>query len=100
VDKKTALALLDSAALPIGIRGKKKMDDEDEYKSKDVQMGGDGSTMNFTVITKRGNKQQVMFSAFFRLFVTLFCNESSDRLPFQQQRPLQSTPDQHSYKTK
>ncbi|CAA7259114.1 unnamed protein product [Cyclocybe aegerita] len=52
VDKKTALALWDSAVLPPTVR--KKRIDEDEAVDKDV--GGPG-TMSFTVVTKKGNKQ-------------------------------------------
>jgi len=54
VDKKTALALWDSAVLPPNIR-KRRVDEPDE--------DGDGSeldgqdVMSFTVITRRGNKQ-------------------------------------------
>jgi len=51
VDKK---ALRDSAVLPPGIR-KKRADEHDENGSSETN----GSMMNFTVITKRGNKQQV-----------------------------------------
>jgi regulator of nonsense transcripts 2 len=54
VDKKTALALWDSAVLPPGIR-KKRADEHDEH---DPELNGK-SVMNFPVITKRGNKQQV-----------------------------------------
>ncbi|KAF9451945.1 transcription factor [Macrolepiota fuliginosa MF-IS2] len=55
VDKKTALALWDSAVLPPTIRKKKSPDDGDgEGDVKDTDSGG---IMNFTVITKRGNRQ-------------------------------------------
>ncbi|KXN85361.1 Regulator of nonsense transcripts 2 [Leucoagaricus sp. SymC.cos] len=55
VDKKTALALWDSAVLPPAARKKKVLDDGDEDDNiKDNEGGG---IMNFTVITKRGNKQ-------------------------------------------
>lgn len=62
VDKKTALALWDSAVLPPNIR-KKRVDEPDE--------DGDGSevdgqdVMSFTVITRRGNKQHVRHVTFF-----------------------------------
>ncbi|KAJ7217953.1 transcription factor [Mycena pura] len=54
VDKKTALALWDSAVLPQGTR-KKRLDEGDDESSAQVD---DPDIMNFTVITKRGNKQQ------------------------------------------
>ncbi|KAF5354670.1 hypothetical protein D9756_005377 [Leucocoprinus leucothites] len=55
VDKKTALALWDSAVLPPSARRKKAVDDDDEDEHvKDNEAPG---IMNFTVITKRGNKQ-------------------------------------------
>ncbi|KAM6502194.1 ARM repeat-containing protein [Amanita muscaria] len=54
VDKKTALALWDSAILPSNLR-KKKLEEEDEpYAAR--ENGQD--VMNFVVVTKRGNKQQ------------------------------------------
>ena len=56
VDKKTALALWDSAVLPPTAR-KKRVDEKDE-DSETQPVNGHG-TMNFTVITKRGNKQHV-----------------------------------------
>jgi regulator of nonsense transcripts 2 len=55
VDKKTALALWDSAVLPPNIR-KKRQEDDDE-SSAPQSKGQD--VMNFAVVTKRGNKQQV-----------------------------------------
>jgi regulator of nonsense transcripts 2 len=53
---KTALALLDSTILPPGIRKKRvnENDGEDGGSESEVR-----NTMSFTVITKRGNKQQV-----------------------------------------
>jgi regulator of nonsense transcripts 2 len=56
VDKKTALALWDSAVLPPAAR-KKRTDDVDEDTGGD-SVNGHNMT-NFTVITKRGNKQLV-----------------------------------------
>ncbi|CAK5281737.1 unnamed protein product [Mycena citricolor] len=54
VDKKTALALWDAAVIPSGAR-KKRADDDDETAPREI----DGqAVMNFTVLTKRGNKQQ------------------------------------------
>ncbi|KAF8897021.1 armadillo-type protein [Gymnopilus junonius] len=55
VDKKTALALWDSAVLPPNIR-KKRVDEKDD-EPEDIEVNGMG-TMAFTVITKKGNKQQ------------------------------------------
>lgn len=62
VDKKTALALWDSAVLPPNIR-KRRVDEPDE--------DGDGSeaegqgVMSFTVISRRGNKQHACLVTFF-----------------------------------
>ncbi|KAJ7072238.1 ARM repeat-containing protein [Mycena amicta] len=53
VDKKTALALWDAAILPQGTR-KKRVDEGDD----DSSAAENQNIMNFTVITKRGNKQQ------------------------------------------
>ncbi|KAF5321012.1 hypothetical protein D9619_001892 [Psilocybe cf. subviscida] len=55
VDKKTALALWDSAVLPPTIRKKRAEDKEGEEEHN----GGpsEASTMAFTVLTKKGNKQ-------------------------------------------
>ncbi|KAF9529410.1 armadillo-type protein [Crepidotus variabilis] len=52
VDKKTALALWDSAVLPPVAR-KKRLDEEEHEVNGSAEPG----TMAFTVITKRGNKQ-------------------------------------------
>lgn len=58
VDKKTALALWDSSVLPPGAR--KRRVDDNEVDGDDPSVADDGrNMMNFTVITKRGNKQQV-----------------------------------------
>lgn len=56
VDKKTALAMWDSAVLPPSAR-KKRVDDVGE--DADASDSTEHPVMNFTVITKRGNKQQV-----------------------------------------
>lgn len=55
VDRRTAQTLWESAVLQPGTR-KKRADDEDE-ENGDVEVTGPGM-MNFTMITKRGNKQQ------------------------------------------
>ncbi|EGO00054.1 hypothetical protein SERLA73DRAFT_88877 [Serpula lacrymans var. lacrymans S7.3] len=56
VDKKTALSLWESAVLPPGARKKRAEDDTDGDADAD---GTEGQpVMNFTIITKRGNKQQ------------------------------------------
>jgi len=55
VDKKTALALWDSAVLPPNIR-KKRQEDDDESNAPRLK---EQDVMNFAVVTKRGNKQQV-----------------------------------------
>lgn len=61
VDKKTALALWESNVLPQGVRKKR---DEAEI---DDSAGESVNTMNFTIVTKRGNKQQVR--KYFKLWV-------------------------------
>lgn len=60
VDKKTALALWDSAVLPPGARKRRVGDGEGDG---DLESGAVDAKnmMNFTVITKRGNKQQVCY---------------------------------------
>lgn len=60
VDKKTALALWDSAVLPPAVR-KKRADENGDERSAAEQNGQDPgrNIMNFTVITKRGNKPNV-----------------------------------------
>ncbi|KAJ7188133.1 ARM repeat-containing protein [Mycena filopes] len=55
VDKKTALALWDAAVIAPGTR-KKRPDEVDDELS--TGQGDSQNVMNFTVITKRGNKQQ------------------------------------------
>jgi len=57
VDKKTALALWDSAVLPPGAR-KRRVDDNEADGEVDANGAEPRNMMNFTVITKRGNKQQ------------------------------------------
>ncbi|KAH9917919.1 transcription factor [Epithele typhae] len=55
VDKKTALALWDTTLPPVMRRKQKVEDDDDESAAE----GADGpNVMNFTLFTKRGNKQQ------------------------------------------
>ena len=56
VDKRTAQSLWDSAVLHPGVR-KKKQEDSDEEET--VGEEGNGDVMKFTVLTKKGNKQQV-----------------------------------------
>ncbi|KAJ3790841.1 transcription factor [Lentinula aff. detonsa] len=51
VDKKTAMALWDSSVQPASLR-KKRVEEGDEDEELDAKM------MHFTVVTKRGNKQQ------------------------------------------
>ncbi|KAF4621286.1 hypothetical protein D9613_000759 [Agrocybe pediades] len=55
VDKKTALALWESAVIPPNIRKKRADDREEEDEEKEVNSSG---TMAFTLISKKGNKQQ------------------------------------------
>lgn len=64
VDKKTALALWDSTVLHPGAR--KRRVDDNEVDGDHPSVAEDGRNMNFTVITKRGNKQQVFIPLYGR----------------------------------
>ncbi|KAL0956498.1 hypothetical protein HGRIS_002642 [Hohenbuehelia grisea] len=55
VDKKTALALWDQTVMPPALKKKKVEETEDAV---DPSGNSESNMMNFTVITKRGNKQQ------------------------------------------
>jgi regulator of nonsense transcripts 2 len=57
VDKKTALALWDATVLPAA--KKKRVDDDDDGDASDDEDEATRDVMNFTLVTKRGNKQQV-----------------------------------------
>lgn len=59
VDRKTALALWESTALPASIK-KKRADGFDE--EGDASTSTEKPVMNFTLVTKRGKQQQVTFS--------------------------------------
>lgn len=69
VDKKTALALWDSAVLPPNIR-KKRFDEADDDGDGSEVYGPD--VMGFTVITRRGNKQHVGIAIFPCLSIQLY----------------------------
>ena len=56
VDRKTALALWESAALPAGLK-KKRVDGLEE--DGDAPASTEEPVMNFTLLTKRGKQQQV-----------------------------------------
>ena len=58
VDKRTAQALWDSAVLPTGVRKKKQDDSEDEGGHSDTADTTILGKMKFTLLTKKGNKQQ------------------------------------------
>ena len=58
VDKKTALALWDTTLPPPVMRKKQKAEDTDEDSEANPEGAHDPSVMNFTLFTKRGNKQQ------------------------------------------
>lgn len=58
VDKRTAQALWDSAVLPTGIRRKKQEDSDDEGAPSDSAVSDTQGQMKFTLLTKKGNKQQ------------------------------------------
>lgn len=59
VDKKTALAMWETAVPPPVLR-KKRVDENDEDGVADAQ--NDEGVMKFTLFTKRGNKQQVQWT--------------------------------------
>jgi hypothetical protein len=105
VDKKTALALLESTVLPpTTVLGTKKWVDEYENEGSSEHGSGENgsSVMNFTVITKRGNKQQVG-SASGRYSVCAWANDFVDRLGkslFRLLLLLRSTLVLRSYKTR
>nr|VWO98994.1 Beta-xylanase (EC [Ganoderma boninense] len=56
VDKKTALALWDTALPPPVVR--KKRNEDVDYDDAGPETAEDSGVMNFTLFTKRGNKQQ------------------------------------------
>jgi len=58
VDRKTALALWESAALPTGLK-KRRVDGFEE--DGDTSAPTEEPVMNFTLLTKRGKQQQVSF---------------------------------------
>ena len=60
VDKKTALALWDTALPPPVVR--KKRNEDVDYDDAGLETTEDTGVMNFTLFTKRGNKQQVTFA--------------------------------------
>ena len=59
VDKKTALALWDTALPPPVVR--KKRNEDVDYDDTGPETAKDSGVMNFTLFTKRGNKQQASF---------------------------------------
>lgn len=61
VDKKTALALWDTA-LPPPVMRKKRNEDIDDDGDSGAENAKDPGIMNFTLFTKRGNKQQVGYN--------------------------------------
>ena len=73
VDRKTALALWESAALPTGLK-KKRVDDVEE--DGDASTSTEEPVMNFTLITKRGKQQQVCF----RFYTTCYVAHRGNRL--------------------
>ncbi|TDL26278.1 ARM repeat-containing protein [Rickenella mellea] len=58
VDKRTAQALWDSNVLPTNLRKKKAEDSDDEDEEDDGPTSEGQDIMIFTVLTKKGNKQQ------------------------------------------
>ncbi|KII92060.1 hypothetical protein PLICRDRAFT_50491 [Plicaturopsis crispa FD-325 SS-3] len=58
VDKKTALALWDSAVVPPGVRRKRNEDTDDDADGSDADGPNAENVMKFTFLTKRGNKPQ------------------------------------------
>lgn len=74
VDRRTALALWESAVLPTGLK-KKRVDDTEE--DEDTPASTEEPVMNFTLITKRGKQQQVS-PRFPRYVLPLFIAKKSD----------------------
>lgn len=61
VDKKTALALWESAVPPPVMRKKRNDENDEEVDITTVNGTDQHGVMNFTLFTKRGNKPQVNF---------------------------------------
>lgn len=59
IDKKTALALWDTALPPPVVRKKKQDDYDEDGEAANGDAGEDAGVMKFTLFTKRGNKPQV-----------------------------------------
>ena len=60
MDKKTALAKWDANVLPAGVRKKKHGGADEDEEPGDAEGPGDGpDMMKFTLLSRKGNKQQV-----------------------------------------
>ena len=98
VDKKTALAMWDNTILPTASGGRKKKVEDDSDTSSSARALG---VMNFTVLSRRGNKQQVCTNAYTGLSSVLnYCTfrlESYLSLPLQ---TLRFSREVHNCRTK
>ena len=81
VDRRTALALWETATLPTGLK-KKRVDDFEE--DGDTPASAEESVMNFTLITRGGRQRQVGSPLFPKCCCHSFQNhlDSSNRRPF------------------
>jgi hypothetical protein len=78
VDKKTALQMWDSAVLPPAVRNKKRGDDAEDEGNED---DNNNSVMNFTIVTKRGNKHQVCIVSAVSTMVFIFRLDAATSCP-------------------
>lgn len=85
VDRKTALALWESAALPTGLK-KKRIDDveEDGVTSASTEE----PVMNFTLITKKGKQQQVSFCFSHHVLSSLTTTNQARQIAVPAESPL------------
>ena len=73
VDRKTALALWESAALPTGLK-KKRVDGFEE--DVDTSASAEEPVMNFTLLMKKGKQQQVNFHLPHRVLLLIANNKN------------------------
>lgn len=85
VDKKTALTMWESTLPPPVVR-KKRNEDIDDDADTTSGMNDVPGTMNFTLFTKRGNKQQVLHSFFFDSQSLIKLSRPANSLSLQSQR--------------
>lgn len=89
VDKKTALALWETTVPPPVLR-KKRIDENEEDGDVDAENKDEG-IMKFTLFTKRGNKQQVIyFSICLRSLLIVFLQTRQLAIPAQSALAVQT----------